>query len=58
MNMFNIITVLSGVATPVAGIIVQKMGLIKGENLFLIVSVVLMTSQALIRHFFITAPPL
>jgi MFS family permease len=37
MNMFNIITVLSGVATPVAGIIVQKMGLIKGENLFLIV---------------------
>ena len=57
MNMFNIITVLSGVATPVAGIIVQKMGLIKGENLFLIVSVVLMTSQALIRHFFITETP-
>ena len=57
MNMFNIITVLAGVATPVAGVIVQKMGIIRGENLFLIVSVVLMTSQALLRHFFISETP-
>ncbi len=57
MNMFNIITVVSGVATPLAGIVVSKMGLIRGENLFLIVSVVLMTSQAIIRHFFITETP-
>ena len=57
MNVFNIITVISGVATPIAGIIVSKLGIIKGENLFLIVSVVLMTSQAIIRHFFIEETP-
>ena len=45
MNMFNISTVVSGVATPIAGVIVSKLGIIRGENLFLIVSVVLMTSQ-------------
>ena len=57
MNMFNIITVLSGVATPIAGIIVTKLGIIRGENLFLIVSVVLMTTQCLVRHFFISETP-
>ncbi|MBR4427111.1 MAG: MFS transporter [Spirochaetales bacterium] len=57
MNMFNIITVVSGVATPIAGVIVSKLGIIRGENLFLIVSVVLMTSQCLLRHFFITETP-
>lgn len=53
MNMFNILTVVAGVATPLAGIIVSKLGIIKGEELFLMVSVVSMTAQAVIRHFFI-----
>lgn len=57
MNMFNIITVISGVTTPLAGVIVSKLGIIKGENLFLIVSFILMTSQAIIRHFFIVETP-
>lgn len=53
MNMFNILTVVAGVATPLAGIIVSKLGIIRGEELFLMVSVVSMTTQAVIRHFFI-----
>ena len=57
MNMFNIITVLSGVATPLAGVIISRLGIIKGESLFLIVSVVSMTTQAIIRHFFIAETP-
>ena len=57
MNMFNIITVVAGVATPLAGIVVSKLGIIKGEELFLIVSVVLMTLQAIIRHVFIDETP-
>lgn len=57
MNMFNILSVVAGVATPLAGIVVSKMGIVRGEELFLIVSVVSMTFQAIIRHFFIEESP-
>lgn len=57
MNMFNIITVVAGVATPLAGMVVSKTGIEKGEELFLISAVVLMPLQAVIRHFNIDEPP-
>lgn len=57
MNMFNIISVVAGVATPLAGVVISRMGIIEGEKLFLIVSVVSMTLQAIIRHFFIEESP-
>lgn len=57
MNMFNIISVIAGVATPLAGVVISRMGIIEGEKLFLIVSVVSMTLQAIIRQFFIEESP-
>lgn len=57
MNMFNIISVVAGVATPLAGVVISRRGIIEGEKLFLIVSVVSMTLQAIIRHFFIEESP-
>lgn len=57
MNMFNIITVVSGLLTPLAGMVIDKMGLVNGEKFFLMGSFVLMTAQAIIRHIFISETP-
>lgn len=57
MNMFNIITVISGLLTPVAGIVIEKTGLVNGEKIFLGASFILMTLQAVFRHFAIDETP-
>ena len=51
MNIFNVILVGAGLTTPLAGFVVSKMGLLAGERLFLLISLVMMTAQATARHF-------
>ena len=53
MNIFNVILVGAGLTTPLAGFVVSKMGLLAGERLFLIISLVMMTAQATARHFLV-----
>lgn len=53
MNLFNLILVLSGLATPLAGIIVAQRGLVASERLFLLVAVISMSTLSIIRHFLI-----
>ena len=53
MNIFNVILVGAGLTTPLAGFVVSKMGLLAGERLFLIISLVMMTAQATARHFMV-----
>ncbi len=57
MNAFNIISVGAGVLTPLAGVVVTKLGVVSGERVFLLVSFVLMTVQALVRHRFVSETP-
>ena len=57
MNWFNIILVGAGLTTPLAGIVVSKMGLVAGERLFLILSAVSMTVQAIVRHVLVRETP-
>lgn len=53
MNIFNIILVGAGLTTPLAGLVVAKMGLVAGERLFLLISLILMTGQAIVRHLLV-----
>lgn len=53
MNIFNVILVGAGLTTPLAGFVVSKMGLLAGERLFLLISLVMMTAQATARHFMV-----
>ena len=53
MNIFNVILVGAGLTTPLAGFVVSKMGLLAGERLFLIISLIMMTAQATARHFMV-----
>ena len=57
MNWFNIILVGAGLTTPLAGIVVSRMGVLDGERLFLIISFVCMTAQAIVRHVLVTETP-
>ena len=57
MNWFNIILVGAGLTTPLAGIVVSRMGVLDGERLFLIISFVCMTVQAIVRHVLVTETP-
>ena len=57
MNWFNIILVGAGLTTPFAGLVVSKMGLMQGERLFLILSTVSMTVQAIVRHLLVKETP-
>ena len=57
MNWFNIILVGAGLTTPIGGFVVSRMGLVNGERLFLILSFVSMTAQAIIRHFLVKETP-
>ena len=49
-NMFNIITVVAGLLLPLGGLLVERMGLIRAEKWFLMISFLLMTGMILIRH--------
>ncbi len=57
MNWFNIILVGAGLTTPIAGLVVSKLGLMQGERLFLILSTVSMTVQAIVRHLLVKETP-
>ena len=50
MNMFNIITVVAGLLLPVAGLYVEKQGLVKGEETFLLASFFVITVMIIVRH--------
>lgn len=50
LNMFNMILVAAGLLTPLAGIVVKKLGIVDAERLFLLISAVSMTVLALWRH--------
>lgn len=49
-NFFNIISVVAGLLLPLGGLLVEGMGLLKAEKIFLLSSFVLMTAMILIRH--------
>lgn len=57
MNWFNIILVGAGLCTPIGGFVVSRMGLVDGERLFLILSFVSMTAQAIVRHILVRETP-
>ena len=57
MNWFNIILVGAGLTTPIAGLVVSRLGLMQGERLFLILSTVSMTVQAVVRHLLVKETP-
>ncbi|MBQ5953757.1 MAG: MFS transporter [Lachnospiraceae bacterium] len=50
MNMFNIITVVAGLLLPLAGLYVEKQGLVKGEENFLLASFFVITVMIIVRH--------
>ncbi len=50
VNTFNIIIVAAGLLTPLAGLVVGAMGIVRAEQLFLGISAVSMTSLAIARH--------
>lgn len=49
-NLFNIITVVAGLLIPVAGIFVNKYGVVAAERVFLLVSFLMMTAMILFRN--------
>ncbi len=49
-NMFNVITVVAGLLLPFAGIVVERLGLVKAEGWFLMISFVVMTAMIIVRH--------
>ena len=57
MNWFNIILVGAGLTTPIGGLVVSRMGLVAGEKLFLAVSFISMTAQAIVRHILVKETP-
>ena len=57
MNWFNIILVGAGLTTPIGGLVVSRMGLVAGEKLFLVLSFVSMTAQAIVRHILVKETP-
>ena len=50
LNMFNIITVVAGLLLPIAGVYVEKKGLVKGEETFLLASFFVITAMIVVRH--------
>ncbi|NLG85419.1 MAG: MFS transporter [Firmicutes bacterium] len=52
-NLINIINISSGIATPLAGMIVARMGIVAGEHLLMWVAVFSMTAMMVLRHLFL-----
>lgn len=50
VNTFNIIIVAAGLLTPLAGLVVGALGIVRAEQLFLGISAVSMTTLAIARH--------
>lgn len=49
-NLFNIITVVAGLLLPLAGLAVDRYGVVATERVFLLVSFLCMTAMILLRH--------
>ncbi|NLL67172.1 MAG: MFS transporter [Clostridiaceae bacterium] len=49
-NLLNIINISLGILTPIAGLVVAKYGVIKGERYFMIFAMLSMTAMVLIRN--------
>ncbi len=49
-NLFNIITVVAGLIMPLAGILVDRFGLVKMERIFLLVSFAVMAVMIIVRN--------
>lgn len=50
MNLFNAISVVAGLLLPLAGILVEKKGLVEAERIFLLASFLIMTGMIIVRH--------
>jgi MFS family permease len=57
MNWFNLILVGSGLATSIAGAIIAKLGLVRSEKLFLLISFICMTALSISRNFLLKETP-
>ena len=57
VNLFNLILVASGLLTPIAGIFVVQLGVVKTEQVLLALAAFSMASQALLRHGLIHETP-
>lgn len=57
VNMFNLILVFAGLVTPLAGLVVERMGLVSAERMFLLVSVISMTLLTTTRHLLLKETP-
>ncbi len=51
-NIFNILVIASGVLVPIAGSLVEKLGIVRAERWFLVLSALSMTVSALGRNHF------
>ncbi len=51
-NLLNIITIATGIITPVAGILVRQMGVPYAERIFLAIATISMTTMILVRNHF------
>lgn len=49
-NLFNIITVVAGLLLPIAGLVVDRYGVVATERVFLLVAFLCMTTMILLRH--------
>ena len=49
-NLFNILTIVAGLVMPLAGILVDKYGLVEMERVFLMASFLIMGGMIIVRH--------
>ena len=49
-NLFNILTIVAGLVMPLAGILVDKYGLVEMERIFLMASFLIMGGMIIVRH--------
>ena len=49
-NLFNILTIVAGLVMPLAGILVDKYGLVEMEKIFLMASFLIMGGMIIVRH--------
>ncbi|MGH0052342.1 MAG: MFS transporter, partial [Sphaerochaetaceae bacterium] len=57
VNLFNLILVATGLLTPIAGVFVVHLGVIRTEQVLLVLAAFSMTSQTLLRHGLIHETP-
>lgn len=53
-NLINIINISLGIITPLAGLVVAKLGILKAERVFMVFAVISMTTMILVRNKYYT----